>query len=100
MRNLLITVCIIVVCIEVGRLVQSGVEEKPSVTVTALMEPPPRTQSPRTNGYLLLLGFTTSPSLDPVETGFAMWSEAEIDRGHRYFRSEERRVGKECRSRW
>jgi len=86
MRNLLITICIVVVCIEVGRLVQSGVQEKPSVTMTALMEPPPRTlESPKTNRYLLLLGFTTSPSLDPVETGFAMWSEAEIDRGHRYF---------------
>lgn len=85
MRNLLITICIIVVCIEVGRLVQSGVAEKPNVTVTALLEPPPKTlESPRTNGYLLLLGFTASPSLDPVETGFAMWSEAEIDRGHRY----------------
>lgn len=86
MRNLLITICIIVVFVEVGRLVQSGVGEKPSVTVTALLEPPPRTlESRRTNGYFLLLGFTASPSLDPVETGFAMWSEAEIDRGHRYF---------------
>jgi hypothetical protein len=86
MRNLLIAICIIVVFVEVGRLVQSGVGEKPSVTVTALLEPPPRTlESRRTNGYLLLLGFTANPSLDPVETGFAMWSEAEIDRGHRYF---------------
>ncbi|MGH7254034.1 MAG: hypothetical protein ACREIE_09580, partial [Nitrospiraceae bacterium] len=86
MRNLLITICIIVVFVEIGGLVLSGVGEKPSATVTALLEPPPWTlESPRTNGYFLLLGFTATPSLDPVETGYAMWSETEIDRGHRFF---------------
>ena len=89
MRNLLITICIIVVFVEIGGLVQSGVGEKPSDTVTALLEPPPRTlEPPRTNGYFLLLGFTATPSLDPVEAGYAMWSEAELDRAHRFFNYE------------
>ncbi|HKW85823.1 MAG TPA: hypothetical protein VJM82_02005 [Nitrospiraceae bacterium] len=86
MRKLLITICIIAVFIEIGGLVQSGIGGKPSATVTALLEPPPRTlESPRTNGYFLLLGFTATMFLDPVETGYAMWSEAELDRSHRVF---------------
>ena len=86
MRRVLITICTIVVFVEIAGLVQSGIGKKPSTTVTALLEPPPRTlESPKTNGYFLLLGFSAAPSFDPIETGYAMWSEAELDRGHRVF---------------
>ena len=64
MRNLLIAICTIVVFVEIAGLVQSGIGEKPSATVTALLEPPPRTlESPKKNGYFLLLGFSVWAAL-------------------------------------
>src|SRR5258708_32373213 len=44
----------------------------------------------------------TSPSvvLETHQEGFSGWLEARFGRNGRTVRSEERRVGKECRSRW
>lgn len=61
-------------------------DEQPHEAFQTLMDLPPRAiANPKTNGYLLLLGFAVDPSLDPVQTGHDMWLEVESDRGHRYF---------------
>ena len=83
---ILIAVCIVVAAMDVATFVQQGHEDKPNDAFISLTELPPRTiTDPKTNGYFLLLGFSASPKLDAVQTGFDIWVEAETDRGHLFY---------------
>ena len=76
----------LVLGIDLVRHVWFGTETNPGGKLTALTQPPPRTsQSPKSNSYLLLLGFASSPSVDPVQAGYETWLEVESIPGQRYF---------------
>ncbi len=86
MRKLLITVCLLALFLEISGMLFSGESDKPNQAMVALSEAPERTiQDPRENGYLLLLGFASAPSTDPVQMGLEIWLEAELDRGRKQF---------------
>ncbi|MEW6545007.1 MAG: hypothetical protein AB1411_15530 [Nitrospirota bacterium] len=72
--------------LDVARTLWLEKEEEPSVNYTRLTQLPARTiESPKVNGYLVLLGFAVSSSLDPVQIGKDMWVESESAAGHRFF---------------
>lgn len=91
---LIVLLALLVIFLDLVRSVWLGTGESPSEAYKALLTSPPRTaQDPKSNAYLLLLGFSASPSADPVHVGHDMWLEVESDRGHRPFD-----YGKESRS--
>lgn len=76
--------CLAVIAIDVANLVWS--DDPPTQAFTTLTDQPPRVVThPKSNGYLLLLGFAVAPTADPVQAGHEMWLESESDRGHRFF---------------
>lgn len=78
MRNLILGLCIAGLFLEVSGLIWSTKKDKPSDTFLKLTEPPARAiDNPLENGYFLLLGFASSRSSDPVQTGYDIWLEAE-----------------------
>ncbi len=86
MRNLIISLIIIAVFLEISGLIWSAKDDGPSETYVRLTQPPERRiENPLRNGYFLLLGLTSSPQADPTQTGFDIWREAEGGRGHRHF---------------
>jgi hypothetical protein len=96
MRKVVITIfvlCALVIAVDVVRHVWIGTDN-PTGTFSALLQPPQRsTQNPKSNSYLLLLGFASSPSADPSQTGYEIWLEVESIPGQRFFD-----YGKEQRS--
>ena len=86
MRNLIISLIVIAVFLEISGLIWSAKDEGPSETYVRLSQPPDRRiENPLRNGYFLLLGFASSSETDPIQTGFDIWREAEGRRGHRHF---------------
>lgn len=86
MRAILITVILIVVTLDVANRIWTSTNEAPNSAFTALMTTPaPALHDPRANGYLLFLGFATSPSENAIQTGHDMWLEAASEAGHGYF---------------
>jgi hypothetical protein len=49
-----------------------------------MQTPAPELHDPRTNGYLLLLGFSSAPQENAVQMGHDMWLEAASEAGHGY----------------
>lgn len=73
---------LLVAAVEVSRSMWFGAGSAPNETFTALTALPHwAIEDPRANGYFLLLGFSASPALDPIETGHRMWIEAETRGG-------------------
>lgn len=78
MRNLIISLCIVGLFLEVSGLIWSSKKEKPSETFLKLSEPPARSiENPLENGYFLLLGFASSSGSNPVEVGYDIWLESD-----------------------
>ena len=89
MKNLLVTICLLAVFVEVSGLLWSGKRDAPSETFQRLSQPPEvRIETPLSNGYFLLLGFAAEPSADPVQVGYEIWLEANAHRGHRVYNLE------------
>ena len=66
-----ISLVLTVLCIGVVSLLWLSLEEKPSNAFHSLTKPPSRTlHDPKRNGYLLLLGFGSGSSRDPVQAGY------------------------------
>ena len=85
MRAILITVILIVVSLDVANRIWTSTNEAPNSAFTSMMQsPPPSLHDPRTNGYLLLLGFATAPTENAVQMGHDMWLEAASEAGHGY----------------
>jgi hypothetical protein len=85
-RAILITIILIVVSLDVASRIWTSTNEAPNSAFTSLMRAPaPTLHGPRTNGYLLFLGFATAPSEDAVQMGHDMWLEAASEAGHGYF---------------
>ena len=86
MRNLLISLCIIGLFLEISGLIWSSEREKPNETFLKLSEPPARSiENPLENGYFLLLGFASSPGSHPVQVGYDIWLESDIRLNQREF---------------
>lgn len=86
MRNMLITICLLAVFLEVSGLIFSVKREGPSEVFRRLAQMPDvRLESPLQNGYFLLVGFTVDTAMDPVQVGYEIWLEAEAHRGLRHF---------------
>ncbi len=89
MRNLLISLCLIAIFMEISGLIWSGKGNKPSETLLRLSESPQLTLTdPLQNGYFLLLGFSAPAGADPVQVGYDMWLEANAQRGRRFYNYE------------
>ncbi len=89
MRNLLISLCIVAVFMEISGLIWTGKDDKPSDALLRLSESPqPTLANPLQNGYFLLLGFSAAAGTDPVQVGYDMWLEAEARRGRRLYNYE------------
>lgn len=85
MRAILITIILIVVCLDVANRIWTSTNEAPNSAFTSLMQTPaPTLHDPRTNGYLLLLGFATAPTDNASQMGHDMWLEAASEAGHGY----------------
>ncbi|MBI4400272.1 MAG: hypothetical protein HY581_01400 [Nitrospirae bacterium] len=81
---LIVGVCLLVIAVHILRIILT--DEQPNDEFIAMKATPPRTiGNPKSNGYFFLLGFASSPTVDPVQTGYEMWLEVESDRGHRFF---------------
>lgn len=77
MRNMIISVCIIGLFLELSGLIWSAKSDKPSEAFVRLSTPPTRTiERPLDNGYFLLLGMAASSGTNPVQTGYDIWLEA------------------------
>ncbi|MBI3357454.1 MAG: hypothetical protein HY038_11925 [Nitrospirae bacterium] len=86
MRNLIISLCIVGLFLEISGLIWSSKKEKPSDTFLKLSEPPARSiENPLENGYFLLLGFASSPSSHPVQVGYDVWLESDTRPSQRGF---------------
>lgn len=86
MRNIIIGLCIAGLFLEVSGLIWSSKKDKPSETFLKLSEPPARSiENPLENGYFLLLGFASSPSSDPVQSGYDIWLESDTQSGRQGF---------------
>lgn len=78
MRNLIISLCIVGLFLEISGLIWSSKKEKPSDAFLKLSEPPARSiENPLENGYFLLLGFASSPGSHPVRVGYDIWLESD-----------------------
>lgn len=76
MRNIIISVCIIGLFLELSGLIWSAKKDKPSDAFVRLSAPPARTiERPLDNGYFLLLGMAASGGANPVQTGYDIWIE-------------------------
>lgn len=83
---IIVFIAVLLLGIDLLRDVWFGKGESPSEVYKALLTAPSRTaHDPKTNAYLLLLGFSAGPSADPLHVGHDIWVEAESDRGHRPF---------------
>ncbi len=72
--------------VEAGRALWFGSGSEPNQAFADLSTPPRWTiEDPRANGYFLLLGFASSPALDPAEVGYQIWNEADSRTGRRVF---------------
>ena len=77
MRNMIISICIIGLFLELSGLIWSTKSDKPSEAFVRLSAPPTRSiERPLDNGYFLLLGMAASQSANPVQTGYDIWLEA------------------------
>lgn len=86
MRNVIISLCIVGLFLEVSGLIWSSKKEKPSETFTKLTESPTRAiENPLENGYFLLLGFASAAGSNPVQTGYDIWLESDAHSNHRGF---------------
>ncbi|HXV67445.1 MAG TPA: hypothetical protein VD738_00855 [Nitrospira sp.] len=86
MRQLIITLCIVGLFLEISGLLWSSKKDKPSEVFVRLSEAPVRTiEHPLQNGYFLLVGFAAASSLDPVQVGYDIWLETDIKSVHRGF---------------
>lgn len=89
MRNLLISLCIVAVFMEISGLIWAGRSDQPSDAFLRLSEAPqPTIENPLRNGYFLLLGFSAAAGSDPVQVGYDVWLEAEAGRGRRFYNYE------------
>lgn len=78
MRNIIISVCIIGLFLELSGLIWSAKRDKPSDTFVRLSAPPAHaTDRPLENGYFLLLGMGAADGLNPVQVGHELWLEAD-----------------------
>ena len=69
MRNIIISICIIGLFLELSGLIWSAKKEKPSEGFVRLSTPPARNiERPLDNGYFLLLGIAAASGTDPVQT--------------------------------
>lgn len=76
MRNIIISICIIGLFLELSGLIWSAKKDKPSEGFVRLSTPPARNiERPLDNGYFLLLGMAAAGGTDPVQTGYDIWSE-------------------------
>lgn len=86
MRNLIISLCIVGLFLEVSGLIWSSKKDKPSDTFLKLSEPPARSiENPLENGYFLLLGFAASEGSNPVQVGYDIWLESDSRPGQQGF---------------
>lgn len=77
MRNMIISICIIGLFLELSGLIWSAKKDKPSESFVRLSTPPARSiERPLDNGYFLLLGMAASGGANPVQTGYDIWLEA------------------------
>jgi hypothetical protein len=82
----ILAISVLIAGVDLTRKVWLETEKNPNETFKALSQPPSRTvQNPKSNGYLLLLGFATAPSFDPVQTGYEIWLEVESIPGQGFF---------------
>lgn len=89
MRNVLISLCVIAIFMEVSGLIWSAKSDTPSDAFVKLSEGPGRLiENPLKNGYFLLVGFAAAANADPVQTGYDIWLEATSWRGNRDFNYE------------
>jgi hypothetical protein len=86
MRNLLISLAIIAIFLEISGLIWSAKEGQPSEAYRQLSQPPERrTDNPLNNGYFMMVGFAAAVAEDPVHIGFDMWREAVDAPGRRLY---------------
>ncbi|MEQ1793723.1 MAG: hypothetical protein ABL970_05970 [Nitrospira sp.] len=77
MRNIIISICIIGLFLELSGLIWSAKKDKPSEAFVRLSAPPAHNiEHPLENGYFLLLGMAASGGMNPVQTGYDIWLEA------------------------
>lgn len=77
MRNMIISICIIGLFLELSGLIWSAKKDKPSESFVRLSTPPARSiERPLDNGYFLLLGMAAAGGANPVQTGYDIWLEA------------------------
>lgn len=78
MRNIIISLCIAGLFLELSGLIWSSKKDRPSETFLKLMEPLPHTiDNPLENGYFLLLGLASAVNSNPVQTGYEIWLESD-----------------------
>jgi len=76
MRNIVISICIIGLFLELSGLIWSAKNDKPGEAFIRLSTPPARSiERPLDNGYFLLLGMAAAGGTDPLQTGYDIWSE-------------------------
>jgi len=86
MRNLVMSLCIVALFLEISGLIWSADKEKPNANFVKLSEPPARSiENPLENGYFLLLGFASSSGSHPVEVGYDIWLESDTQLSQREF---------------
>ena len=86
MRNLILSLCIVALFLEISGLIWSSDKEKPNATFLKLSEPPARfIENPLENGYFLLLGFAASSGSNPVQVGYDVWLESDTRFSQRHF---------------
>ncbi|MGH7257556.1 MAG: hypothetical protein ACREIM_04205, partial [Nitrospiraceae bacterium] len=84
MRNLIISIAILAIFLEISGLIWSTKGDGPSETYLQLTQAPEKhTQTALQNGYFMMVGFAASSTADPVQTGYDIWMEADVDRNHR-----------------
>lgn len=83
---LIVLIALLLLGLDLVRSIWFGKGEAPSDIYNALLTFQPRTtKDAQSNAYLFLLGFSASPSADPLRVGHDIWLEVESDRGHRLF---------------
>ncbi|HZS12605.1 MAG TPA: hypothetical protein VFA38_10170 [Nitrospirales bacterium] len=82
--RLLLIICFTVVLFDLVGLIWSVADEKPHEAFVALTAPPIRSmQDPKHNSYFFMVGFAVPSTMQPLQTGYEMWLEA--DQADRYF---------------